>query len=295
MRAVVFGGAGFVGSHVADALAASGHEVIVYDLKPSPYLRPGQRMIVGDILDAAKVAEAVRGAQVLYNFAGVSDIDEARHLPVETVQANILGTVTLLEAAREAEARRFVLASTIYVYSHAGGFYRASKQACESYVEEYQREYGLPYTILRYGTLYGLRADMRNSVHRFLCQAITDRKIVYYGDGDEMREYIHAEDAARCSVEILDPAFENQHVILTGQQPMRVRDLMTMIREILGDRVEVEYRQALPREEGHYKVTPYSFQPKVGRKLVSSYYVDMGQGLLSCLEEVHARLGGEAG
>lgn len=295
MRAVVFGGAGFVGSHVADALAAVGHEVAVYDVKLSPYLQAGQRMVVGDILDQAKVAEAMAGAQVVYNFAGVSDIDEARHLPIETVQANILGTVILLEEARKAGVRRFVLASTIYVYSHAGGFYRASKQACEAYVEEYQREYGLPYTILRYGTLYGRRADMRNSVYRFLSQAIAERKIVYYGEGDEVREYIHAEDAARCSVEILDPAFENQHVILTGHQPMRVRDLMTMIREILGDAVEVEFREALPREHGHYKLTPYSFQPRMGRKLVSAYYVDMGQGLLNCLEDIYARLGKGSG
>jgi len=295
MRAGVFGGAGFVGSHVADALTATGHEVVVYDLKPSQYLQPGQRMLVGDILDQAKVAEAMAGAQVVYNFAGVSDIDEARNFPIETVQANILGTAILLEEARKAGVRRFVLASTIYVYSHAGGFYRASKQACEAYVEEYQREYGLPYTILRYGTLYGRRADMRNSVHRFLSEAIAQRKIVYYGEGDEVREYIHAEDAARCSVEILDPAFENQHVILTGHQPMRVRDLMTMIREILGDAVEVEFREALPREHGHYKLTPYSFQPKMGRKLVSAYYVDMGQGLLNCLEDIYARLGKDSG
>jgi UDP-glucose 4-epimerase len=80
--------------------------------------------------------------------------------------------------------------------------------------------------------------------------------------------------------------------VLTGHQPMRVRDLVEMIREIAGADIQVEFRpvDSQQRQAGrtaHYLVTPYTFQPKLAKKLVSDYYVDLGQGLLDCLEELH--------
>jgi len=291
MRAVVFGGAGFVGSHVADALTAAGHEVAVYDIKFSPYLQPVQRMVVGDIRDKAKVADAMGGAEVVYNFAGVSDIDEARYLPIETVQANILGTVIMLEASRQAGVQRYVFASTVYVYSEGGSFYRCSKQAAELYIEEYQRLHGLDYTIIRYGTVYGPRAHDHSSVRRYLKQALRDRRIVAQGTGDEIREYIHVVDASRLSVQVLSPEFRNEHVVLTGHHPMRFKDLLMMIQEIVGRDVEIELRPIDPDDprkgpSGHYAITPYSFRPKIAKKLVSNPYLDMGQGLVDCLQEI---------
>src|SRR5205085_10559999 len=119
---------------------------------------------------------------------------EALAKPVETARLNMLGTVHLLEGARRAGAIRFIQASTIYVSSEAGGFYRASKQACELWVEEYQRQFGLDYTILRYGTLYGVRSDARNSVYRYLHQALVSRRISARATGEEIREYIHVKE-----------------------------------------------------------------------------------------------------
>ena len=297
MRIVVFGGSGFVGSHVADALSDAGHRVVIFDRRVSPYLRPDQEMVVGDILDAEGVRQAVSGCQVAYHFAGLADIGEALERPLDTVRLNILGTVTVLEAARRADVGRFVFASTVYVYSRAGGFYRTSKQACESYIEEYHRQHGLDYTILRYGSLYGRRADSKNSVHNFLYRAFKERKVSYYGSGEEIREYIHVQDAARCSVDILAEDYRNQHVILTGHHPMKVSELMTMIQEIVGSDVEIEYQHRMSSDHAHYRITPYSFQPKLGRKLVRPYYLDMGQGLLDCLEGIYNEemYAGEAG
>jgi UDP-glucose 4-epimerase len=288
MRVAVFGGSGFVGSHVADAATERGHDVVIFDARESPYRQPAQRMVVGNILDAPLVESVVRDCDVVYQFAGMADVDECRSRPVETVTANVLGTTILLAACATAKTRRFVFASTVYVYSQSGGFYRVSKQACELYIEEFQKQNSLPFTILRYGTLYGRRADQRNSVHRFLAEALEFGRIKYYGTGDEIREYIHVADAARCSVDILSPDYENQHVVLTGHQTMRVKDLMLMIREITGLPVEIDYVQDYPPLLGHYTVTPYSYQPKIARKLVSSYYLDMGQGLLDCLHEIAA-------
>lgn len=125
--AVVFGGSGFLGSHVADALSDAGYRVRIFDLVRSPYLRVGQEMVVGDLMDPAAVTQAAAGCQHVYNFAGLADIDDAKNRPVDTVTLNVLGNVHALEAARAAGARRFVFASSIYVYSESGSFYRASK------------------------------------------------------------------------------------------------------------------------------------------------------------------------
>ena len=130
MKVIVFGGAGFLGSYVADALSETGHEVTIFDIRPSPYLRPDQKMLVGDILDETAVARAVAGQEVVYHMAGIADIDDCARRPVDTAKYNVLGTVIVLEASRQAGIKRFVFAGSVYVYSESGSFYRSSKQAC---------------------------------------------------------------------------------------------------------------------------------------------------------------------
>ena len=288
MNITVFGGAGFLGSHVCDKLTDAGHSVTIFDIRESPWLREGQRMIVGDVLDEKAVAEAVDGAQVVYNFAGIADIGEAGSRPVDTVKYNILGNTLVLEAAVKAKARRFVFASSLYVYSSAGGFYRCSKQACELYIQQYQKVHGLDYTILRYGSLYGPRADNRNAIYRFVREALEKKHISYFGHAKALREYIHVEDAAVCSVEILKPEYANKHIVRSGHQPMRVGDVLKMIQEILGEPIEFEF--LADDQSGHYEITPYSFNPQVGYKMTPRLSTDLGQGILRVIEDVHREI-----
>ena len=121
----------FWGSHVADVLTDAGYKVVIYDLKYSPYLREGQEMVVSDILDEDKVNEVTKGATYVYNFAAIADIEEAAERPLETVKCNILGNAIILDACVKNNVKRFIYASSIYVYSDKGSFYRVSKQACE--------------------------------------------------------------------------------------------------------------------------------------------------------------------
>ncbi len=288
MKITVFGGAGFIGSHVCDKLSDAGHDVTVFDLRPSPWLRPGQTMLVGDILDADVVQKAVEGANAVYNFAGIADIGEAGSKPVETVKYNVLGNVMVLDACRKTKTKRFIFASSLYVYSKAGGFYRCSKQASELYIENYHQVYGQEYTILRYGSLYGPRADMRNAIYRFVREALTTGRISYYGHATALREYIHAEDAASASVEILAPEYANEHLVLTGHQPMRVGDVLKMIAEMLDKDVKFDF--LADDQSGHYEITPYSFSPKIGKKMTPRLSTDLGQGILRAIEEVHREL-----
>ena len=287
-KAIVFGGSGFLGSHVADVLSENGYDVTIFDQKPSNYLRSDQFMVVGNILDIDQVRQAMKGQDIVYHFAGLADLDRAASRPLESVNQNIVGTVHLLDAAVEFKVERFVFASTIYVYSRLGGFYRCSKQATELFVEEYNNCYGLDFTILRYGSLYGTRANKENGIRCFLYQGLTANKIIYPGTGDEVREYINVKDAARLSVDTLVSEYKNKHIVITGHNPMKSREMLKMIQEMIGQKISLEFSESF--SDFHYTLTPYSFTPKIGSKLSSNLFTEMGQGLLECLQEISNEL-----
>ncbi|MBL80234.1 MAG: NAD-dependent epimerase [Nitrosomonadaceae bacterium] len=284
LKVTVVGGSGFLGSHVADKLSEVGHEVYIYDKISSPWKRVDQEMIVGDLFDVELLRKTISGSDAVYNFAALADLEEAGDKPIETIKVNILGNTQVLEACCLNNVKRFVYASTVYVYSREGGFYKCSKQAAEHYVEEYQRVYGLNYTILRYGSLYGPRADSGNGLLRIVRDALETGVVRYQGSPDALREYIHVEDAAHASVVALEEGFRNQSVVLTGQEPMRVADLLKMLSEILGINEDIEFIEG--KLTGHYVRTPYAYQPKLGRKYIPPMHVDLGQGLMQLIDEV---------
>jgi len=284
MNVIVFGGSGFLGSHVCDKLTEAGHEVTIFDLKESLYFRQGQKMLTGDIMDEEAVNYAVEGKDILYNFSGIANIEENIKKPLDAVKTNIIGNSILLDAACKNRVKRFVFASSAYALSNSGMIYRSCKRACEDFIDDYNKMFGLNYTILRYGSLYGPRADETNGIYKYIKQALEKRKIVCSGSPDDMREYIHVEDAAHSSVEILKTEYANQNIILTGKESFRVKDLFKLIDEMIGG-VEVTYLNS--NSLFHYSITPYSFSPKMGKKLVSNLYVDMGQGILHCMDEIY--------
>lgn len=287
MKVVVFGGSGFLGSHVADALTAHGFDVVIYDRVRSKYLQADQEMIEGDILDVQHVIDVTSDADFVYDFAGVADLDDASTRPVDTVELNIKGTCIIMDACIRNNVKRFVFASSFYANSAKGGFYRCSKQAAEIYIEEYERRYGLKYTILRYGSLYGTRITASNGVYDMLQSAYNDSCIKYYGTGEELREYIHVKDASELSVQVLGDEYEDKHIVLTGHEAIRVKDMIEMICEIMDKPIQVEYGEK--SSELHYHMTPYSFKPQYNYKLTNDRYIDIGQGLMECLQEIHER------
>lgn len=284
-KAVVVGGSGFLGSHVADRLSDNGFRVTIYDYTDSRWLRDDQDIVIGDILDTDALERTIKGAKIVYNFAALADLNQALNNPIETVKINILGNLNVLEACRIHNVERFIYASTVYVQSREGGFYKCSKKSCESYVEEYQKLYGLDYTILRYGSLYGPRADETNGIYRIISSALRTGMVRYQGNSESIREYIHVDDASRASVAILEDSFQNETVILTGQESLRVIDLVKMVAEILNlphdsvEFVEGEY-------SGHYVRTPYAYEKKAARKYIPSTHIDLGQGLLQAMSDM---------
>ena len=287
-KVLVFGGSGFLGSHVADELSRRGHEVTIFDRVASRYLNSNQKMILGDILNSVEVNNAVADADVVYHFAAIADIQEARDNPVDAANFNIMGTIFILDACKHYGIKRFVYSSTIYVYSDHGSFYRSSKQACELFIENYQKEYGLNFTILRYGSLYGQRANNFNFIRNSIVQALVEKKIQRKGDGNEIRDYINVLDAAVSSVDVLEKRFENKYIMITGSQTIKVKDILSMINEMLDNQVHIEYLNE--KLAGHYQITPYSFRPKVAEKIVPTKYHDLGQGILECIYHIYESL-----
>ena len=175
-KVVVIGGSGFMGSHTADVLTEQGYQVTIYDCNPSPWLRNNQQMVLGDILDFDKLCQTLDGARYIYHYAGITDINESMMKPYETVNLNVMGATTVMQAAVQVDVERFVYASTMYVYSPYGSFYRASKQAAETLIEAYHDHFGIDYTFLRYGSLYGPRAQEWNGLYKYVSQIISDKK-----------------------------------------------------------------------------------------------------------------------
>lgn len=288
-KVVVIGGAGFLGSHTADMLSERGFKVTIFDNQASSWLRADQEMVVGDILDRDTVNAVVSGAKYLYHFAGSADIAESKEHPFNTVNLNIMGTTVALEAAVKSDVERFIYASTMYVYSPYGSFYRASKQAAEIIIETYHERFDLDFTFLRYGSLYGPRAQSWNGLRRYVRQVIQEGKLDYRGTGKERREYIHVNDAARLSVDILDEIHKNKALTVTGHQVLNSEELIDLIFEIAGIDKNINFTQDNFSQD-HYTMTPYRYTPKQAKKLVPDEFIDLGQGVLEIIEDIHHEL-----
>ena len=197
-----------------------------------------------------------------------------------------MGLTKALEAAVKNKIKKFVYASTMYVYSSHGSFYRATKQAAEIIIEAYQENYGIDYVFLRYGSLYGPRSQNWNGIKGFIQQVIENGFIEYSGKGSEVREYINVLDAANLSIKMLDENYKNKAVTITGQQSIKVSDMFAIIFEIGGKKVKVKYLKD-NKNAFHYGNTPYRYTPKTSMKVIPTEFVDFGQGLLNLFEEIH--------
>tara|TARA_B100001121_G_scaffold309093_1_gene334851 strand:+ start:350 stop:1213 length:864 start_codon:yes stop_codon:yes gene_type:complete len=279
----VIGGSGFLGIEVSKELIAKKYKVKILDLNPPNFFHKNLKFIKGNILDYKKLDQVIKNSLYVYNFAGIADLDYGASQPIKSVEQNILATVNMLNLCRKYKIKRFVYASTIYVYSSKGGFYRCSKQAAENYIEEFNKKFKINYTILRYGSLYGPGASPNNGLSKIILNSIKRKKIIYEGGPNTIREYIHVNDAAKSSVDILSSKFANKSIILKGEYPIHMKDLLKTVSEILGYK-KIYFKKV--KNENHYEQTPYSYVPKLGIKYKPSTYVDFGQGILQLIDSI---------
>ncbi|SCF25563.1 UDP-glucose 4-epimerase [Micromonospora viridifaciens] len=216
---LVTGGAGFIGSHLAERLVSLGAQVVVLDNFRNGSRAnlgfPGaesMRVIEGDILDPEVCRQAVTGVDVVFHLACLG-VRHSLHSPVENHQVNALGTLNVLEAARAAEVSRLVYVSTSEVYGRALEFpiteettpwpltvYGGSKLAGEHYARSYQECWQLPVVCVRPFNNYGPRShsegDSGEVIPRFILRALVGQPPVVFGDGRVTRDFLYVQDCA---------------------------------------------------------------------------------------------------
>ena len=212
MKVLVTGGAGFIGSHFVRRLVAAGDEVVVLDKltyagNPANLEGVGAELIEGDIADPDAVERAASGCEAIVNFAAETHVDRSILTPKDFIHTDVLGTQTLLEWVREHHAR-FVQVSTDEVYGDLeyGGRsleddplrpsspYSASKAGGDLQVLAYVRTYGLDACITRGANTYGPRQYPEKLISLFVTNAFDGLPLPVYGDGKQVREWLHAED-----------------------------------------------------------------------------------------------------
>jgi UDP-glucose 4-epimerase len=261
VNVTVTGGSGFIGSHVVDQMVAQGHEVTVIDTRP-PH-RADVTYCEVDITDLSGLVEATVGCDAVFHLAGVANVDEAMADPSRTFRLNVGGTANVWEAARHNGVRRAVLASTVWVYSAAsadqagtedlpmaidrpGHVYTASKLAAELVATSYAQLYGMSYTILRYGIPFGPRMREELVIPRFFARARAGQPIVINGDGLQYRNYVYIEDMAHAHVLALREDAGNQTFNLEGPEPISIRRLAEVVRDLLNPLMGIEFQDARP-------------------------------------------------
>jgi UDP-glucose 4-epimerase len=285
-KIVIIGGAGFVGSNIADYFIKQKFNVTVIDKKKPNFLNEKIKFVNLDISNSLKVVGEIKKNDIVFYLADIADINEAKKNPMLTIRQNVLNLTSILHHLRNCNIRRFIYGSSLYVYSTAGSIYRATKQSAEILVETLSELYGLKYTFIRFGSLYGKRAQSWNGLNKFISQIISKKKVVYSGTGKELREYINISDAAKMSDEVaLDKKFENKAVTIAAQQSISVDHLFSLIFEIYGTKKKVKYLNRNNLDD-HYGLTPYRYQPKPSTKLISNSMKDLGEGILDIIDDM---------
>lgn len=287
-KVLVFGGFGFLGYYLVKELLIRNYIVFVADINKNDELINDVHFINCDISNKQSIDEIFNKDtfDVVYNLAGFANLDKAIENPLNTLQLNVIGNVNIIDACLTHNVSKFVYASSAYAMSNKGSFYGISKLASEKIIEEYHKKHNLPFVILRYGSVYSEKSYDNNYIYNLVKGAVINGKIDHKGDGKEIREYIHASDAAKLSVDVIESdVYSNTHVILTGTERMQRVELFNMINEILNNKIEVNCNDS--GYNHHYKFTPYSFEPSVSKKLIANPHIDMGQGLLECIREVY--------
>lgn len=272
MRILVTGGAGFIGSHVVDAYVAAGHEVAVVDNLTTGLrenVNPAARFYEADVTDLERMTEIALAERpdVVNHHAAQVNIRLSVANPVWDTQVNVVGTVTVLEAAARAGARKFIfISSGGAVYGDAPvlptpedvaprpiSHYGVAKLAGEHYCHVYYVTTGLDYTILRYSNVYGPRQNPDGEAGVttiFAYKLLRGEQPTIFGDGSKTRDYVHVSDVAAANLLALDRGSLGVFNIGTGRR-ISDQEVFEAIARVVGYRGRPAYEDFRPGEVMH--------------------------------------------
>ncbi|MDH0749061.1 NAD-dependent epimerase/dehydratase family protein [Pseudomonas sp. GD03842] len=272
---LITGGAGFIGSHLVDALLAKGYAVRVLDDLSAgkrsnlPLDNPRVELIEGDVADAALVAHAAKGCRAVAHLAAVASVQASVDDPVRTHQSNFVGTLNVCEAMRLAGIQRVVFASSAAVYGNNGEGeaitedtpkapltpYAADKLASEHYLDFYRRQHALEPVIFRFFNIFGPRQDPSSPysgvISIFAERAEKGLPISVFGDGEQTRDFFYVEDLVDIVVQGLEmPGIEEGAVNVGLNATTSLNELLAAFGQVVGDLPPVTY---LPARSGDIK------------------------------------------
>ncbi|NWC84179.1 NAD-dependent epimerase/dehydratase family protein [Pseudomonas putida] len=266
---LITGGAGFIGSHLVDALLADGYSVRVVDNFTTgkrsnlPVSNPRLQVIEGDIADASLVAQAVSGCQAVVHLAAVASVQASVDDPARTHQSNFIGTLNICEAMRQAKVKRVLFASSAAIYGNNGEGtaipedtpkspltpYASDKLASEYYLNFYHHQHGLSPVIYRFFNIYGPRQDPSSPysgvISIFSNRAQNNLPITVFGDGEQTRDFVFVHDLIKLLKQgLLLPTTSVQTVNVGLSQATSLNQILTAFSQALGTLPEVTYHAA---------------------------------------------------
>jgi len=265
MVVLVTGGSGFIGSHIVDKLVEKKYDVRVFDqIKPR---REDVEWFRGDLLNQNDALLACKDIEVVHHLAAIADVGVAVSNTYHCININEIGTVNLLRACTSREVERVVLASTTWVYGRAEGvvdeespiplpehIYTKTKIGQEQLVYAWNKQFGLPYTILRYAIPYGPRMRSNMAIAIFVRRAMKNQTITIFGDGNQGRCFIYVEDLSEGNIVAMKNEGKNQIFNLAGSEFITINNIIENLKRIFG-RINVSKEQPRPNDFKGAKVS----------------------------------------
>ena len=272
---LVTGGAGFIGSHLVDALVAAGHEVRVLDNLSTgsaanlAAVRHRIEFVQGDITDLGVVREATRGVEVVFHQAALPSVARSVADPLASHEVNATGTLRLLQAARQSGVRRFVYASSSSVYGDTPALpkredlatnplspYAVSKLAGEHYCRVFTRLFGLETVSLRYFNVFGPRQDPTSEyaavVPKFIAAMSRGEAPEIHGDGTQSRDFTYVANVVDANLRAAyAPGVGGEVLNVACGRRASLLDLVATLNDILGTTIEARFGEPRPGDVKH--------------------------------------------
>lgn len=279
MKALVTGGAGFIGSNLVDGLLQAGHQVVVLDdlstgqMGNLEYTLDRIQFVQGSVLSGDLLLSCAEGCSAIFHCAAIASVARSVADPVAVERVNVEGTLHALEAARNVGAK-LILSSSAAVYGtleeqaaeesmpiSPTSPYGAQKAACEAYALAYHRTFGVPTLSLRYFNVYGNRQNPEGEyaavVPKFLDQAHGGHPLTVFGDGEQTRDFISVEDVVEANLlAVQSSVCDGRALNVCSGEETSIRQLAQWCIEAAESQSEIRYEVARAGEIRHSKGMP---------------------------------------